>query len=93
MLIGGISASLPRGDCVPNVVFCTVGPVAHLCTADENVASVCPCGAAACVVPAVVLDVELGAEPLPVFTLGVLHPLAIVSASADLQGEVDLWFS
>ena len=93
MLLEGTSASLPRWDCVPCVVFCTVVPVAHLCWADENVASVCPCGAAACVVPAIVLDVEVGAEPLPVLTLGVFYPLAVVNASADFRGEVDLWYS
>ena len=92
MLFEGISASLPCGHCVPYVVFCTVGPVAHICRAHENVASVCPCGAVACVVPAVVLDVEIGAEKLSVFTLGVFNPLAVVSASADIQGEVGLWY-
>jgi hypothetical protein len=53
---------------------------------------VCSCGATACVVPAIVLDVEIGAEQLSVFTLGVFNPLAVVSASADIQGEVDLWY-
>ena len=75
------------------MVFCTVVPVAHFCWADENVASVRPCGAAACAVPAVVLEVEVAAEPFPVLTSGVLHPFVIVSAGADLQGEVDLLFS
>ena len=86
------SASLPRGNRVPLVVLRTVIPVTHLCRADENVASVRACGAAACFVSAIIPDVEVGAEPLPIFTLGAFHSLAVMSAGADLQGEVHLRF-
>ena len=44
--------------------------------------------AAARVVPATVLDVEVGAAPLAGLALCALDPLAVVSADADFQAEV-----
>ena len=84
MSAGISSASLPRGNRVPLVAFRTVIPVTHLCRADEDVTSVRACGAAACLVSAMIPDVEVGAEPLPIFALGAFHSLAVVGASADL---------
>ena len=92
ILAGIFSASLPRGNCAPFVIFRAVIPVAHLCWADEDVTSVRTCSAAACFVSAIIPDVEVGAEPLPIFTFGAFHSLAVMSAGADLQGEVNLRF-
>ena len=73
MSAGISSASLPRGNRVPLVIFRTVIPVTHLCRADEDVTSVRACGAAACFVSAIIPDVEVGAEPFPMFTLGTFN--------------------
>ena len=43
---------------------------------------------AARIVPAIVLDVEVGAEPLAVLALCALDSLAIVSANVDFQAQV-----
>ena len=83
----------PAGTVFPMWSFALRVPLhTYFCRAHEHVASVCSCGAALCVVPAIVLDVEIGAEKLSVFTLGVFNSLAVVGASADVQGEVGLWY-
>ena len=92
MSAGISSASLPCRNRVPLVIFRAAILVTHLCRADEDVTSVRACGAAACFVSAIIPDIEVGAEPIPIVTLGAFHSLAVMNAGADLQGEVHLRF-
>ena len=70
------------------MVITAVVSSAHLCGSDQDIAIVASVRAAAGLVSAIVLDVEVRAKPFVVLALCALNPLAPVRADADLQAKV-----